>query len=150
MNHRRFQPKTLLDDVTQNKQKDDGIMSTNETLPIVVQLYSLRSLPESFDELLGQVAAIGYPGVETVGAHGLSSDEMSALLDKHGLKVIIRPLCSCSLLQNDLGEVIAFNKAIGNDVDHRAGAAGRDARQERRELDQGRQAARQHRRTVCG
>ncbi len=90
-------------------------MSTNETLPISVQLYSLRSLPESFDVLLGQVAAIGYSGVETVGAHGLSGDEMSALLDKHGLKVTSGHY-GLPLLQNDLGEVIAFNKAIDNDV----------------------------------
>jgi sugar phosphate isomerase/epimerase len=90
-------------------------MSANKPLPISVQLYSLRSLPETFDELLGQVAAIGYPGVETVGTHGLSSDEMSTLLDKHNLKVTSGHY-AIPMLQYELGDVIAFNKAIDNDV----------------------------------
>ena len=57
-------------------------------LPIAVQLYSLRNLDMPFDEVLGKVAEIGYTGVETVGNHNLSADEMNALLTKHGLKAV--------------------------------------------------------------
>ena len=58
-------------------------MSTVISLPIAVQMYSLRSLDESLDEVLAQLAAIGYPGIETVGNQGVDADEMQALLDKH-------------------------------------------------------------------
>ena len=90
-------------------------MSNSETLPIGVQLYSLRSLTIPFDEVLAQVAAIGYPGIETVGDHGLSANEMNARLDKHGLQ-IVSTHASLNALQDDLDGVIAFNKAVGNDV----------------------------------
>ncbi|MEZ4870153.1 MAG: sugar phosphate isomerase/epimerase [Caldilineaceae bacterium] len=81
--------------------------------PIAVQLYSLRNLTIPFDEILGHVAAIGYGGVETVGNHKLTADEMKALLEKHNLQV-----CSShtalQALEGDLEGVIAFNQAIGN------------------------------------
>lgn len=82
-------------------------------LPIAVQLYSLRNLDLPFDDLLSEVAAIGYTGVETIGDHGLSATEMQALLQKHGLQA-----CSThvpmSALDEDLDGVIEFHKAIGN------------------------------------
>lgn len=90
-------------------------MSTSDTLPIAVQMYSLRSLTDSLDEVLGQVAAIGFAGIETVGDHGVSADAMNALLDKHGLKVASTHV-SINEAQEDLDGVIAFNKAVGNDV----------------------------------
>lgn len=90
-------------------------MSTVNSLPIAVQMYSLRSLDESLDEVLAQVAAIGYPGIETVGNQGVDAGEMQALLDKHGLQVVSSHV-NLTALQEELGDVIAFNKAIGNDV----------------------------------
>lgn len=84
-------------------------------LPIALQLYTLRNLQIPFDEVLRQVAAIGYTGVETVGNHNLSADEMKALLDKHQLKVVSAH-AGIALLESDLDGVIAFNKAIGNQV----------------------------------
>lgn len=84
-------------------------------LPIAVQLYTLRNLQLPFEEVLKEVAAIGYTGVETVGNHKLSADEMKALLEKYQLQV-----CSThagiALMESDLDGVIAFNKAIGNNV----------------------------------
>ena len=83
--------------------------------PIAVQLYTLRNLQMPFDEVLKEVAAIGYTGVETVGNHKLSADEMKALLEKYQLKV-----CSAhaaiATMESDMDGVIAFNKAIGNNV----------------------------------
>lgn len=84
-------------------------------LPIALQLYTLRNLEMPFDEVLKEVAAIGYTGVETVGNHKLSADEMKALLDKHQLKVVSGH-AAIALLESDLDSVIAFNKAIGNQV----------------------------------
>lgn len=85
------------------------------TLPIAVQLYSLRTLPGSFDDTLAQVAAAGFAGVETVGDHGRTADEMRALLDKHGLRVISTHL-QLQALQDHTREIIAFNQALGNDT----------------------------------
>lgn len=82
-------------------------------LPIAVQLYSLRNLDMPFDEVLGEVAAIGYTGVETVGNHNLRAEEMRALLNKHNLKVVSAHV-AISAMDADLDGIIAFNQAIGN------------------------------------
>lgn len=82
-------------------------------LPIAVQLYSLRNVDMPFDELLGEVAAIGYTGVETVGDHGLSADEMNEILEKHGLQAVSAHV-QLSALESDFDGVAAFHKAIGN------------------------------------
>ena len=82
-------------------------------LPIAVQLYSLRNVDMPFDDLLGEVAAIGYTGLETVGNHKLSADEMQALLDKHNLKIISTHV-AFSAMEDDLDSIIAFNQAVGN------------------------------------
>ncbi len=84
-------------------------------LPIAVQLYSLRNLQIPFDEVLGEVAAIGYAGVELVGNHNQSADEMKALLAKHKLQAVSAH-APMSALESDLDAVIAFHKAIGNTV----------------------------------
>lgn len=84
-------------------------------LPIAVQLYSLRNLQMPFPELLAEVAAIGYTGVETIGTHNLSAEEMKSLLRKHGLKACSTHV-ALKTLQSDLDGVIAFNQAIGNQV----------------------------------
>ncbi|MCB0188539.1 MAG: sugar phosphate isomerase/epimerase [Caldilineaceae bacterium] len=84
-------------------------------LPIAVQLYSLRNVQMPFDELLGKVAEIGYTGVETVGNHNLSIDEMKALLEKHGLKAVSAHV-PITAMEADLEGVIAFHKGIGNDT----------------------------------
>jgi sugar phosphate isomerase/epimerase len=83
------------------------------TRPIAVQLYTLRNLQMPFDQLLGEVAAIGYQGVETTSNHGCSADEMRKVLDKHGLQVVSQH-AGLPSLESDLAGVIAFNKAIGN------------------------------------
>jgi sugar phosphate isomerase/epimerase len=85
------------------------------SLPIAVQLYSLRTLPGSLDETLAQVAAAGYTAVETVGDHGRTAAELRALLDKHGLRVISTHL-QLDALRERMREIIAFNRALGNDM----------------------------------
>jgi sugar phosphate isomerase/epimerase len=85
------------------------------SLPIAVQLYSLRALAGSFDDTLTRVAEAGFTAVETVGDHGRSADEMQSLLSAHGLRVISTHL-QLDALQNDMPKIIAFNQAIGNDT----------------------------------
>lgn len=84
-------------------------------LPIAVQLYSLRTLPGTFEDTLAQVAAAGFTAVETVGDHGCTAAEMRALLDRHRLRVISTHL-QLDALRDHLPEIIAFNQAIGNDT----------------------------------
>ncbi len=86
---------------------------SKSSLPIALQLYTLRNLQIPFDQLLSQVAAIGYSGVETTGNHGCTADQMRALLDKTGLKVVSQH-AGLPSLESDLAGVIAFNQAIGN------------------------------------
>ncbi len=87
----------------------------NSSLPIAVQLYTLRNLTLPLPELLAQVAAIGYTGVETTSNHGCTIDEMRALLDKNQLKVVSAHV-GLPLLESDLDGVIAFNKGVGNNT----------------------------------
>lgn len=84
-------------------------------LPVAVQLYSLRMLPDSLDAVLGYVAEAGYRGVETIGDHGLSASALQELLDKHGLQAISTHV-ALAALEKDLDGVIKFNQAIGNQV----------------------------------
>ncbi|MCC6454656.1 MAG: TIM barrel protein [Caldilineaceae bacterium] len=88
---------------------------TTSNLPLAVQLYSLRMLPDPFDKVLAEVAAAGYRGVETIGNHGLSASEMQELLDKHQLQAISTHV-GLPVLEKEMESVIAFNQAIGNQV----------------------------------
>jgi sugar phosphate isomerase/epimerase len=68
-----------------------------------------------FDQLLGEVAAVGYKGIETTSNHGCTADQMNALLDKYGLKVVSAHV-GLPVFENAFDETIAFNQAIGNDT----------------------------------
>jgi sugar phosphate isomerase/epimerase len=84
-------------------------------LPVAVQLYTLRTLTGGLDDTLAKVAAAGYTAVETVGDHGLSADDLGELLAKHGLQVISTHL-QLDAFRERTSEMIAFNKALGNDM----------------------------------
>jgi len=88
---------------------------TATSLPIAVQLYTLRHLEEPFDDMLADVAAIGYAGVETVDNHGLTADEMRAILDRHQLQVVSSHV-GMAALEDKFDEVIAFNRAVDNQM----------------------------------
>jgi sugar phosphate isomerase/epimerase len=91
------------------------MMVTSSNLPLAVQLYSLRMLPDSLDVVLGHVAAAGYRGVETIGDHGLSAGELQGLLQKHNLQAISSHV-GLAVLEDDLDRVIDFNLTLGNEV----------------------------------
>ncbi|ADO41614.1 sugar phosphate isomerase/epimerase family protein [Ketogulonicigenium vulgare] len=83
-------------------------------LPIAAQMYTLRDFG-TLDEQLAAVAAAGVTAVETVGTQNVTAEELKALLDKHGIEAISTH-AQLAALRDDVDAVIAFNKAIGNDV----------------------------------
>lgn len=84
-------------------------------LPLAVQLYTLRSLPLSADDLLGAVATAGYSGVELAGNLGQSAEGLRTLLDKHGLQAVSAHV-QLQAMETDLPAVVRFHKTIGNDT----------------------------------
>lgn len=83
------------------------------TLPLAIQLYSLRELKDPLDSILAMVAQAGYRAVETVGTQGATADELKSLLNKHGLKVASSHV-SLEALQEGLASVAEFQRAVGN------------------------------------
>lgn len=88
---------------------------TNTVNKLAVQLYSLRELDLPLDDLLREVAAAGYGGIETVGTQGASAEELRELLARHGLRVASSHVALADL-EADPDAVIAFNRAVGNDT----------------------------------
>ncbi len=78
-------------------------------------MYSLRELTQPLDDVLREVAAAGYTGIETVGTQGVSADRLKTLVDEHGLKVASSHVGFANL-EADLEGVIAANKTLGNNT----------------------------------
>ncbi|OCX67267.1 xylose isomerase [Thioclava sp. SK-1] len=87
---------------------------TTAELPIAVQMYTLRDYG-TLDEQLAAVEAAGITAVETVGMQGSSAEDLKSLLDAHKIAPISTH-AQLADLRNDMGAVVTFNKAIGNDV----------------------------------
>lgn len=87
--------------------------NTQAVLPIAVQLYTLRSLTDPLDQVLAQVAAMGYRGVETINDHGMTGEAFLDLLNKHGLQAVSTH-AGFQALEDDLDSVVAFHRTIGN------------------------------------
>ncbi|WP_378945518.1 sugar phosphate isomerase/epimerase family protein [Paracoccus sp. R86501] len=84
------------------------------TLPIAAQMYTLRD-HGTLDEQLAAVQAAGVTAVETVGMQDSDAETLKAALDAHGISAISTH-AQLDDLRGDLDAVIAFNKAIGNNV----------------------------------
>lgn len=84
------------------------------TLPIAVQMFTLRDFG-TLEEQLAAVEAAGITAIETVGTHGITAEELKALMEEHGVSAISSH-AQIDDLRADLGAVVAFNKAIGNDT----------------------------------
>jgi sugar phosphate isomerase/epimerase len=81
---------------------------------IGLQLYTLRDeTAQDFVGTLRKVAEIGYEGVEFAGYGGLTSAELSALLQQLNLKAIASHV-SLARLTDDLEQEIDYNLAIGS------------------------------------
>ena len=83
-------------------------------LPIAAQMYTLRD-HGTLDEQLAAVQAAGVTAVETVGMQDTDAENLKAALEAHGIEAISTH-AQLDDLRGDLDAVIAFNKAIGNDV----------------------------------
>jgi sugar phosphate isomerase/epimerase len=85
--------------------------------PIAVQLYTLRNVKQPPAEMLEQIAAIGYSGVEMAGtfAPGMPAADLRKLLDAAGLKVVSAHV-SLNDMEADLPGAIRAQKTLGNDV----------------------------------
>jgi sugar phosphate isomerase/epimerase len=82
---------------------------------LALQLYTLRHLERPLDELLQEVAAAGYVGVETVGTQGVAAETLRRALEASGL-VVASSHVALADLEGDLEEVLAFQQAVGNDT----------------------------------
>ncbi|ADI14028.1 sugar phosphate isomerase/epimerase family protein [Truepera radiovictrix] len=82
---------------------------------LAVQLYTLRNLELPLEEVLKEVAAAGYAGVETVGTQGADAETLRRALEASGL-VVASSHVALAELERDLKGVLAFQKAVGNDT----------------------------------
>ncbi len=58
-------------------------------LPIAAQVYSVREQAAAdFDAAMGELARMGYDGVELAGLYGKSPEEILEILDRRGLKAV--------------------------------------------------------------
>ncbi len=84
------------------------------TIPVGIQLYSLRDdSQDDFYQVLKNVAAIGYEGVEFAGYFGYSSKELKKVLCDLGLKAVGSHI-GYDQLDKTLDEVIQYNLEIGS------------------------------------
>ena len=85
----------------------------NETLPIGLQLYSVRdAMAQDFKGTLQQVKAMGYDGVEFAGLFDNSPEQVKAMCEEIGLVPISAHVPLADMLA-DIDKVIADYKAVG-------------------------------------
>lgn len=91
-------------------------LAAGKKIGISLQLYSIRNhCGEDFDKSVGQVAAMGYEGVEFAGYHkyGGKAQELKQKLDDLGLKAAGTHIGAGSFDQNNIQKTIDFHKIIG-------------------------------------
>ena len=84
-------------------------------IPLAVQLYSVRQLGQKdLAAVLAEVAKLGFKGVEFAGYYGHEAPAVRKMLDDNGLKVAGTHTGLDTLVGDQLGKTMEFNKAIGN------------------------------------
>lgn len=84
-------------------------------MPISLQLWTVKDvLEKDFFGTLEKIAKMGYDGVEFAGYYGYSAKEVKEKLDQLGI-VSSGSHIQKELIFNQLEEVIAFEKELGND-----------------------------------
>lgn len=80
-------------------------------LPIAVQVYSVREQAAAdFDAAMGELARIGYDGVELAGLYGKSPEEIREILDRRGLKAVSAHVPYDEFVKDLEGTVEAYRK----------------------------------------
>ncbi len=96
-----------------NAKKAECCGDCGETLPIGLQLYSVRdAMEKDFKGTLQQVKAMGYDGVEFAGLFNNSPEQIKAWCEEIGLNPISAHVPLADMLA-DIDKVIADYKAIG-------------------------------------
>lgn len=84
-------------------------------IPIGLQLYSVRDDAQKDPAaVIGQVAEMGYQGVEFAGYYGWSAEKLRKLLDQNGLKCCGTHTAVTTLLGDEFTKTVEFNKTLGN------------------------------------
>ena len=84
-------------------------------IPIGLQLYSIRQdCARDLPGTLAAVAKMGYAGVEFAGYYGRSAGELRGMLDDLGLKCCGTHIGLGTLLGDELGRTVEFNRTLGN------------------------------------
>ena len=96
-----------------NAKKAECCGDCSETLPIGLQLYSVRdAMEKDFKGTLQQVKAMGYDGVEFAGLFNNSPAQVKAWCEEIGLNPISAHVPLADMLA-DIDKVIADYKAVG-------------------------------------
>lgn len=81
--------------------------------PVALQLYSLRDRMENdLEEVLKEVAKMGYDGVEFAGLYGRSPGAVRAILDRRGLKCAGAHIRFASILPECLDRTLEFHQEL--------------------------------------
>lgn len=84
-------------------------------IPIALQLYSVRDdCARDLPATLKAVAEMGYDGVEFAGYYEHSAAELRKMLDDLGLKCAGTHIGINTLLGDQIGATVEFNKTMGN------------------------------------
>ncbi len=90
-------------------------LGADKKIPVGVQLYSVRDQCQTdLPGTLGQVAKIGYKGVEFAGYHGRTAKELRKLLDDNGLVACGTHTPFETIQPENLDATMEFNQTIGN------------------------------------
>ena len=81
---------------------------------IAVQLYSLRHVSDSFEDIAAAAAEAGYEGVELIFLPDHTGQEAKAVLDQHGLQAVSAHVPYRALAE-DFAGTVEFHRAVGND-----------------------------------
>ena len=96
-----------------NAKKAECCGDCSETLPIGLQLYSVRdAMEKDFKGTLQQVKAMGYDGVEFAGLFNNTPEQVKAWCEEIGLNPISAHVPLADMLA-DIDKVIADYKAVG-------------------------------------
>ena len=96
-----------------NAKKAECCGNCSETLPIGLQLYSVRdAMEKDFKGTLQQVKAMGYDGVEFAGLFNNTPEQVKAWCEEIGLNPISAHVPLADMLA-DIDKVIADYKAVG-------------------------------------
>ena len=80
-------------------------------LPVAVQVYSVREQAAAdFDAAMGELARMGYDGVELAGLYGKSPEEIREILDRRGLKAVSAHVPYDEFVKDLEGTVEAYRK----------------------------------------